>query len=297
MSKGRTSQHNRSVSIVMKYAVIFAAVLFSAYACSNGKVEQGPTEAPPAEVAAAVQPSPVPTASDYSKFTHSNPAHDALPCLICHTREEGVTRASFPGKDGHLPCAGCHAVEFEKRSQSTMCSICHTDAEKGGLKTFPPLRSFNARFDHGRHLRQTNCATCHKPSRQGVALSIPAGSNAHATCFTCHGPQATSGDQNIASCKTCHQPGRPPATSDWARSFSVGFSHADHRRGNLNCSACHSIKAGAARGDQATAPKPVMHFASGRSQSCGTCHNDKRAFGGQDFANCKRCHEGNNFGS
>ncbi len=295
MSKLRTSSHHGTTSTSIKCAVILAAVLFSAFACSDAPTEQGPTEAPPIEVAATVAPSPVPTASDYSKFTHSNAAHDALPCLLCHTREEGATRVSFPGGDGHLPCAGCHAVEFEK-PQSTMCSICHTDSQKGVLKSFPPLRSFNARFDHGRHLRETNCATCHKPSRRGVALSIPAGSNAHATCFACHGPQATSGDVNIGSCNTCHQPGRPPSVSDWAKSFNFGFSHADHSRRNLNCSTCHSIQAGASRGNQVTAPQAVMHLASGRSQSCGTCHNDKRAFGAEDFANCKRCHEGSNFG-
>lgn len=294
MSKVRSSARHSYISTGMKYAVILIAVLFSAYACSNGPAEQGPTDPPPAEVAATVPPTPLPTASDYSKFSHSNPAHDALPCLICHTREENATRVSFPGGDVHLPCAGCHAVEFEK-PQSTMCSICHTDPQMGKLKAFPPLRSFNARFDHGRHLRQTNCATCHKPSRQGAALSIPAGGNAHNTCFTCHGPQATSGEANIGTCNTCHQPGRPPSTSDWAKSFGFGFSHAEHRRGNLNCAMCHSVQGGASRGNQVTSPRPIMHFASGRSQSCGSCHNDKRAFGTQEFTNCKRCHEGSNF--
>lgn len=293
MNKERSAHHSPT-PMRIKYAVIFGAALLSIYACSSGPSEQGPTEAPPVEVAATVPPTPAATAGDYSKFSHSNGAHDALPCLICHTQNENTTRVSFPGGDGHLPCAGCHAVEFEK-PQSTMCSICHTDAQTGSLKTFPALKSFNARFDHGRHLRQTDCATCHKPSRQGVALSIPAGSNAHNTCFTCHGPQAMSGETNIGSCSTCHQQGRPPSTSAWARSFNFGFSHADHRRGNLNCTSCHSIQAGEPRGRQVISPRPIMHSASGGSQNCGSCHNDKRAFGAQDFTNCKRCHEGSNF--
>ncbi len=292
---GTVKHGSRSRQI--KSVLILLAALFSTYSCSwfsTAPVQEGPSDPPPPEIVAEATPIPVPTASDYSKFTHSNPAHDALPCLLCHTRDEGVTKASFPGAGGHSPCIGCHVVEFNN-PQSTMCSICHTDAGTGSMKSFPPLRSFNARFDHGRHLRQTNCATCHQPSRRGVALSIPSGASAHATCFSCHGPQTMSGEVNIGSCSTCHQPGRPPSTSDWAKSFGFGFSHADHRRGNMNCTTCHTILAGGARGRQVTSPVAVMHFAAGRSQSCGTCHNDKRAFGAEDFTNCKRCHEGSNF--
>jgi c(7)-type cytochrome triheme protein len=38
-----------------------------------------------------------------------------------------------------------------------------------------------------------------------------------------------------------------------------------------------------------------MHFAPARVASCGACHNGTRAFGANDFANCKRCHIGNKF--
>jgi hypothetical protein len=38
-----------------------------------------------------------------------------------------------------------------------------------------------------------------------------------------------------------------------------------------------------------------MHFASTRTQSCASCHNNSRAFGGTDFSDCKRCHEGSTF--
>jgi hypothetical protein len=36
-----------------------------------------------------------------------------------------------------------------------------------------------------------------------------------------------------------------------------------------------------------------MHHANARAQSCMTCHDDRRAFGGDDFSDCKKCHEGN----
>jgi uncharacterized paraquat-inducible protein A len=43
---------------------------------------------------------------------------------------------------------------------------------------------------------------------------------------------------------------------------------------------------------QITAPEPLNHHATGRAQSCMTCHDGKRAFGGDDFTVCKRCHTG-----
>lgn len=278
-----------------KALVLIIATVFLSYSCS-WFAQPTVKESPKPEITEAVTPEPSPTRTglDYSKFSHSNPAHDTLPCLICHTRNDEATRIGFPGKDGHLPCAGCHAVEFEDQS-STMCTICHTDAKAGTMKPPPKLQSFNAKFDHGRHLNQANCATCHTPSRRGVALSIPTGASAHATCFQCHSSEAEFDGKSIASCSTCHEQGRPPApASDWAQAFKFKFSHASHRTGNMNCTTCHTVLAGTARGRQVTSPRAAMHFAPARQQSCATCHNNKRAFG-EDFANCKRCHESSTF--
>ncbi len=281
----------------VKLACVIGACFLLSFSCSwfeQPKVKESPkaniTEPSPPD------PSPTRTGNDYSEFDHSNPAHDALSCLLCHTREEKETRVSFPGINGHMPCAGCHQVEFADQS-STMCTICHTDAKAGQMKRFPPLRSFNAKFDHGRHMSQTSCATCHQPSRGGVALSIPAGGAAHSTCFACHTADAKFENKDIASCATCHEAGRPPAqVSEWARAFSFSFSHAEHRRG-MSCTNCHNVLASMPRGGQVTSPRLAMHFATGRQQSCATCHNNKRAFGTDDaFMNCKRCHEGNSFG-
>jgi len=226
---------------------------------------------------------------DYSKFRHSNPMHSRLPCLLCHVRSEGRTTPKMPG---HMPCASCHVQQFAD-NQSQLCIICHTPT---GVKAFPPLRSFNVRFDHSKHLRQTSCATCHKPSRRGVALSVPSGASAHVTCFQCHGPRTEVGGRNIGSCAVCHQPGTPVRGSDWAKAFSVNFSHQEHaRKGAGSCSTCHTVQAGSARGRQVTAPTAAMHFARAGKPSCATCHNNRRAFGAEDFANCKRCHEGKTF--
>jgi c(7)-type cytochrome triheme protein len=233
---------------------------------------------------------------DFSRFAHTNPNHSRLPCLLCHRREDNSPRPTLPG---HLPCSGCHTQQFAD-TNSPICAICHTDARSGSVKSFPGLRSFNVRFDHARHARgaarpRASCAACHKPARGGVALSIPAGFGAHNTCYACHSPRAQSpAGGDISSCSTCHRDGRHARTPERARAYQVNFSHAKHgARQRLGCNDCHSVRAGMAQGRQVTAPQPLMHHAAPRAQSCMTCHNDRRAFGGDDFTDCKRCHTGN----
>ena len=237
---------------------------------------------------------PMPQTSDYSKFKHANPNHSRLPCLLCHRRESNTVRPSLPGSNNHAPCTGCHATHFAQ-SSGAMCSICHTEAGSGKLKPFPRLNSFNMKFDHARHTRMQNtgCAACHQPLRGGTAISIPAGLSAHNTCFSCHTPGAKSGERDISSCGICHQPGRHSRMPVTAAAFRIGFSHARHdRREGLNCIECHRVRAGVARQLQVSSPQPLNHHASPGSLSCRSCHNGKRAFGGDDFSVCTRCHKG-----
>ena len=120
-------------------------------------------EEPTTELSSAVPP-----AQDFSKFPHTNAMHARLPCLLCHKREVGLTTPKMPG---HMPCAGCHTSQFAD-NQNPICTICHTTTS---VKPFPALRSFNVMFDHGKHTQQTNCATCHRSTRRGVAFSVPSG--------------------------------------------------------------------------------------------------------------------------
>jgi len=224
---------------------------------------------------------------DYSHFGHNNQAHARLPCLICHRRDDNSASIGFPGKSGHLPCAGCHETQFAGNT-SPMCTICHTDT---GMKRFPPLRSFGMTFNHARHIR-VSCAACHKTAgRGGAARSIPSGPSAHVTCFQCHSGRS---DGSMSSCSTCHQQGRLVRTPESAVSFRKSFSHSRHL-GAMDCATCHTLTRSGARGRQMTEPLPSMHFAPSGSLSCGGCHNGKRAFGPDDFVNCKRCHGSKSF--
>jgi len=232
-----------------------------------------------------------PAATDYSQFKHDNRNHARLPCLLCHRRENNSPQPTLPGKAAHAPCAGCHATQFAN-SASEICTICHTDVQSGKVKAFPPLRSFDARFDHSRHSGAA-CTTCHRRNRAGVGLSIPSRQNAHVTCFSCHTPDAQANGRNISSCSTCHQLGRLVRTPEQAPAYRVGFSHASHDAPEkLACAACHQVRAGLPRGRQVSAPLPLNHHAPERAFSCAACHNGTRAFGGDDFSACKSCHKG-----
>ena len=232
-----------------------------------------------------------PEGLDYSKFQHSSRNHSRLPCLLCHRRDTNSPIPKRPGGSGHLPCAGCHAQQFSS-SDSPICTICHTDVKSGALKSFPRLQSFRMKFDHSQHVKMgsVSCATCHRPARGGLALSIPSGFNAHTTCYRCHTPRAQSGGRDISSCGTCHQLGGYSRTPESAAAFRVSFNHLKHQK--VTCNECHLVRAGMPQRRQVSAPEPLNHHAIGRALSCMSCHDGKRAFGGDDFSVCKRCHTG-----
>jgi c(7)-type cytochrome triheme protein len=224
-----------------------------------------------------------------NKFSHENEYHDQLACLVCHRRDDNSAVMKFPGKAGHSPCIGCHTKQFENK-ENLMCTICHSDAATGEMKGFPGLRSFNAKFEHASHLYKANCADCHKPARAGISKTIPSGKATHSACFQCHTAQA---EHTLSSCNVCHQQGSPgPKIKTSAKAYGVNFSHAKH---NMNCNSCHKVLRGTPRGRQVTGPEASMHFAKKNRLTCATCHNNKRAFGGDDFSDCKRCHTGGNF--
>jgi c(7)-type cytochrome triheme protein len=284
-----TAQRRREF-VVFVFACFAFGYIFSSCSKPENKTEIIPVETPNSNTTEiSVAPSVDPNL-DFSKFDHQSAEHARFPCALCHERKDNSATPKLPG---HLPCSSCHTVQFAD-NKNAICTICHKDAESGVVKAFPALKSHNVVFDHAKHLRQTNCATCHKPTRNGVAFSIPAGFKAHNSCFQCHSPDAKSGDKEIGSCNTCHQTGRfGGSISTQAKAFTATpFSHASH---NLNCTACHNVKAGASRGNQLTAPLAAMHFAPKNVQSCASCHNNKRAFGGDDTADCARCHRGETY--
>ena len=230
---------------------------------------------------------------DFSKFEHSDPNHARLPCLLCHRREANSTQPNLPGKDKHTPCTGCHADQFAGGA-GPICTICHADVQAGTMKPFPAMRSFGSSFDHALHVaNRTRCSSCHQPINRGVAFTVPTGVNAHNACFSCHAPQAKVNGRDISSCSVCHKPEPFVRSSSSAVAYRRGFSHAQHDSSeSLGCLHCHNVRGGRSQKKQVTTPIPLNHHAPVRGFSCMTCHNGKRAFGGDDFSVCTRCHKG-----
>ena len=270
-----------------------ASLLSAAFAAA------GTTAAAPGPVFAGHAAAVEPQGEGGSRFSHSQERHASLACDSCHRREDNSARPRWPG---HKACTDCHVQQFLAQG-GQLCLNCHTSVEGGNppLKPFPGLSGFNMRFDHARHMAggarpEQGCASCHRPARRGVALTIPAGASAHDNCYSCHTPNSRGSAGDISTCSTCHAQGGYRRTPTGSRAYSVSFSHAQHGpRQGLRCDECHQVRAGAGQGRQVSAPRPTQHFGSGRAQSCMTCHNNRRAFGGDDVADCKRCHKGQTF--
>jgi c(7)-type cytochrome triheme protein len=244
---------------------------------------------------------PSTTAQDYSKFLHTSAKHAAIGCSSCHHRNDNSVRPSRPG---HKDCTGCHLTQFTTPN-IPMCSICHQDVNGTDppRKAFPDrfTENFNVRFDHAQHMSgsakpKSGCIACHSsPLRRGVALSIPSGLEAHSGCYTCHTPGAQANGRDLAACGVCHATQSYARTSTDSPAYRVSFSHAQHTtRQRLSCSDCHNYTAGLPQRRQVSSPRAQQHFPTGNS--CASCHNGRRTFGGDlDFKACRQCHTGSSF--
>ena len=236
--------------------------------------------------------------SKYAVFSHAVKEHRDINCNECHKRQDNSVNPTFAG---HSSCIECHFEQFVTEN-SSMCSICHTDVKNAPapMRSFPARfnENFNMKFDHAAHMKpgarpEQGCAACHQTFGKGVAMSIPAGINSHANCYTCHTPEAVVNGKNIGSCNTCHNTGNYLRTLTTSKAYNTSFSHSKHQR--LSCTDCHTVKANEAQGRQVASPVVEMHHYKGRDLSCAGCHNDRIAFGVAIFTNCRLCHLGPTF--
>lgn len=267
---------------LLKLIVLSVFLLSFGYifpACTSSVQEKKPAESPFKPLPETMTATDKMEDVDFSKFEHDSPRHQTVPCLLCHQpTAEDPTKPKFAS---HQTCAGCHTPQFEDKTHP-ICVICHTEERSEKLKDFPPMRSFRAEFNHTAHFKETNCATCHKT--QGVGMTVPAGSNAHSTCFECHTSDKVIGERNIGSCSTCHVAGTPNRIVDSAQNIGFNFDHAKHN--GVGCNSCHNPSGGGNKMSEITV---AMH--SGQANSCATCHNEQKAFGANDFSDCRKCHQ------
>ena len=305
----RRNASRRRVAVVVVFAT-FAIALFE-YSRAATFNDDANIEA----TRAVLKPLTELSSGDYSRFDHASPKEHADlmakgKCGSCHRRSDASLGPRFPM---HKDCTGCHMVQFTAANNSAsvnpICTICHKteglNSPTAPLKAFSRLVSFTAEFDHAQHLQgiadarpARGCMACHGPANRGVAESVPARLNAHRGCYECHSPGKQA--SKTSSCGSCHAFGRHSSISITARSYRLGFSHADHgSRARLTCDRCHEIRGrGLPPTRQVSSIAAVQHLPNARG--CITCHNGMRSFGEQvkgNFDNCRRCHKGLKFGS
>jgi len=277
---------------LLKALLICVAIAIFAASC----IEQAAKT--PVTLTASETPDPVPQrASDktFKAFSHKIAEHQQFECNSCHQREGRSRDLEYTG---HESCIGCHLNQFTSQ-EPTMCAICHKDlkANPPTMQNFPVtfVEGFNMKFDHGAHdsgagRPPEGCASCHRSS--GAGKTIPAGFQAHATCYTCH-----TAESKIGQCNVCHELAPYSRTPQSRYVFKAVFRHDDHSAAQgVTCAECHNVRPGAPQSRQVTNISAQEH--NGAGNNCATCHNGTRAFGGNganDFANCARCHKGSGF--
>lgn len=272
----------------LKLFFVFSAVAFFASSCLRQTSEKLPTTITASETPGLLTSRT--SDATFEAFSHSVPEHKQFDCDSCHRREKGVEIKYA----AHEACIGCHLNQFTSR-EGAICAICHQETKSIPPPVQPfPVRfqeGFNMKFDHAAHARgaglpREGCVACHEPN--GPGKTIPVGIRAHANCYTCHTPES-----KIGACNVCHEIAPYRRTSPSRYVFGVAFSHSDHSgRQGMDCSDCHSVRAGAPQSRQVTNIVAKQHKVAA-GNNCYSCHNGNRAFGGNglnDFANCKRCH-------
>lgn len=281
-------------SAAAKYSITMLALIIFAASCLN--------EGRRADVTITSVNTDSPTATrvfdpnkNFGTFLHSVEAHNQVNCDSCHKREANSLELKYSGHDS---CIGCHMNEFTN-TKSNICAVCHSDPQTvpAAMKAFPARFSegFNMKFDHVAHSRgearpAEGCVACHSPA--GASQTILATTAAHTNCFTCHVPEG-----RIGSCNVCHAIAPYARTPSTTAVIKAVFRHSDHTvRQGVSCAECHTARTSTVQSRQVSAPAAIQHFAAAAgSVSCRTCHNDRRAFGEGNFANCRRCHTASGF--
>ena len=230
--------------------------------------------------------------SNGGRFNHTSGKHNQIKCDGCHVRRADAIKPVMPG---HRACIACHIKEFTS-TQFSICSNCHEGikAVQPKVVAFPERQTFGTEFSHRTHAtyvggeRRADCSNCH--ALAGARATFPA----HRECYVCHkAPEQVKAGEKVggASCGECHTlTGDKKPPSAMSRAYSFRFSHQFHaQQKGIKCTECHNVL-GDSNAVQVSVPQLREHR-GGAFQGCGSCHNGRRAFGGEIVNNaCIRCH-------
>ena len=288
LSDLRPSRSSAPKTILKQVAVLGAVAVITLLVLSSG-IQRGEAAGWPAYSAGFTSRPLFSTFLDNAKFDHAK--HNQIKCDQCHVRRVDAIKPVLPG---HRACIGCHIKEFTS-TQFAICANCHEGitAIEPKLVDFPERQTFGTEFSHKTHAtyvsgeKRADCSSCHAVA--GARATFPA----HRECYVCHkAPEQVKAGEKVggASCSVCHTPtGDKRSPTAMSKAYNYRFTHQVHaQREGISCNECHKVLGEATT--QVSLPQLKEHRGVG-FQACGSCHNGKRAFGGE-LANsaCIRCH-------
>lgn len=228
-------------------------------------------------------------------------------CSVCHTADAvAITIPDFGTLTfkhsihlGMFTCTDCHDALFkaEKNAQHVSmsqmrqgksCGSCHDGSGAFSVKgdcvkchqvSDVPLAGGSV-FSHSVHLEMSYaCSECHNkifvpgPNRVSYTmLDMEKGKS----CGACHNGKTAFSSKG--DCQKCHK----NVMDIRFKAFDARFSHNNHLK-MFKCEECHSaVFIGGTKSIRYTMPQME------KGKSCGTCHDDKTAFG--VTGNCEQCH-------
>jgi c(7)-type cytochrome triheme protein len=207
---------------------------------------------------------------------HINRKGLANDCRACHDdifslkqKKRFVMADMEKGKS----CGACH--DREKAFSLDECSRCHPTRDK----TYNIAATGPTRFSHNTHLASSpDCRVCHPslfvagPNKRFTMAEMKKGKS----CGACHNGSKAFG---IDRCVTCH-----PVKEKTFKVKETGPTHFSHKIHIeiSECVDCHP---------KLYAPnhknRRVGMAAMEKGQSCGACHNSRKAF---SIKECTKCH-------
>jgi hypothetical protein len=225
---------------------------------------------------------PLPTSDSFTaRFTHAKHlgvgASIDRDCGVCHRAQVPEP----PKQKAHVLCSGCHNANGARPTMAE-CASCHVSPAARPGPAGPtgavsdPFRLTG--FDHRAHMtasKLTACSSCHDKAVGDAPKATMLG------CQTrCHDGQKAFSATGT-HCTMCHK-GTAPAPAARA---DLGFSHAEHKKHNVNvedCAACHvldndgTLAAPLSRKDHQPCANAACHQSEYNARApkiCGVCHD------------------------
>jgi c(7)-type cytochrome triheme protein len=217
--------------------------------------------------------------SDDARFNHDK--HLAVySCADCHNQLFSAgpdnKRFSMVQMEKGASCGSCHdgATVFSVKGD---CDKCH----KSTVNIVFNVKETGATvFSHTIHMNMYKCVECHnqifkagKESKRASMSEMEKGSS----CGTCHDGKTAFGVKS--DCQKCHT-----VKQIHFRPGSAEFSHTIHIAA-YSCKDCHPDLFIPGPGNKRFSMSQME-----QGKSCGSCHDDKTAFGVK--SNCVKCHPG-----